>query len=75
MHCASATWFRGGVAGTEVADQTFLLEFDERLECLGKRTDPAAFGIAHAHVDHVECLHPEGLEVLLDLLAQIFVTR
>lgn len=55
-----------------MTDQPFTLEFDERLERLGERTGLGAFGIAHAQVDQIEGLDPEGLEVLVDLFAQIF---
>lgn len=61
----------GGVADPEVADQALLLEFHERLERLGERAGLGTFGVAESEVDQVEYVEPEGLEVVVDLAAQI----
>jgi len=71
MLCASIDLLRGDVADPEVANQTLLLELHESLEGLSERTRLRALSIAQAHVDQVEHLNPEGLTVLMDLLAQI----
>lgn len=63
---------RGDVADAEVADQAVLLEGGECFERLGDRVRPGALGVAHAHVDQVEGLDTEGVEVLVYLLAQVF---
>ncbi len=53
-------------------DQALLLEFHERLERLGEGAGLGTFGVAESEVDQVEYVEPEGLEVVVDLAAQIF---